>query len=203
MRALRKQNAYPDSPELFCTSPLERCRDSLTAIYPLKEQYIIDDFKEIDFGIFENKTADELRDLPDFINWMNGKIKAPPDGESGAVFMHRVCAAFEKLVNKMMKDGTTSAVVMAHGGVIMTLLAAYGIPEVRFYDWFCESGHGYSVRITPGIWMRSYKFEVFDTIPPRSPDYENREYTIEEISREAADRIWGESYSESETAYDN
>ena len=55
--------------------------------------------------------------------------------------------------------------LVTHGGVIMGILSAYGLPRANFYDWMCESGCGYSMRITPGLWMRSHVAEVFETLP--------------------------------------
>ena len=65
----------------------------------------------------------------------------------------------------LMKSGTTQAVVVTHGGVITTLLAAYGIPRANPFDWIVEPGHGYSIRITPGLWMRDMVCEVYSKSP--------------------------------------
>ena len=54
---------------------------------------------------------------------------------------------------------------MTHGGVIMTILSAYGIPKAGFYDWIVGNGCGYSVRITPGLWMRDKVMEVYAKVP--------------------------------------
>ena len=95
----------------------------------------------------------------------NGSQAAPPNGESGAAFMHRVCAAFEAFVERLMRQRITESVLITHGGVIMTILSAYGLPRASFYDWMTESGCGYSLRITPGLWMRSMVAEVYTQIP--------------------------------------
>ncbi|MFQ9439689.1 MAG: hypothetical protein ACLR13_00160 [Acutalibacteraceae bacterium] len=91
--------------------------------------------------------------------------------------MQRVCMEFETFVERMMRTGETSAVLMVHGGTIMSILSAYGLPRAPFYDWMVEPGHGYSLRITPGLWMRSMVAEVYDTIPPREQQ-QNREHTV-------------------------
>ena len=111
------------------------------------------------------------------------------NGESGGVFMQRVCFAFEKLVEDMMRSGTTSAVVVAHGGTIMTILSMYGIPKAKFYDWMVESGCGYSIRITPGLWMRSMVAEVYATIPAKQEG--TADHTVIDLAREAANRAYG------------
>ncbi len=121
---------------------------------------------ECDFGDWENKTAEELKDDPKFSEWMaKGQNAAPPNGESSAVFMHRVCVGFETLVKNMMFTGTNSAVLVTHGGVIMTILAAYGLPRAKLTDWMCDPGYGYSIRITPSLWTRSMVGEVFQLLP--------------------------------------
>ena len=114
-----------------------------------------------------------------------------PPREDGGHFMQRVCMEFETFVERMMRTGETSAVLMVHGGTIMSILSAYGLPRAPFYDWMVEPGHGYSLRITPGLWMRSMVAEVYDTIPPREQQ-QNREHTVIDYAREAANRAFGD-----------
>jgi alpha-ribazole phosphatase len=64
-----------------------------------------------------------------------------------------------------MKTGTTEAAIVTHAGVIMTILSSFGIPELPMSEWTMEGGAGYTVRITPTIWMRGQKFEVIDYFP--------------------------------------
>ena len=111
-----------------------------------------------------------------------GAQAQPKNGENGGVFMQRVCAAFEKIVEGMLRSGTTSAVIVTHGGCIMSILSAYGLPRANFYDWLTDNGCGYTLRITPGLWMRSMVAEVEATLPgglKRSADY-----TIVDINKE-------------------
>lgn len=49
----------------------------------------------------------------------------------------------------------------------MTILSAYGLPKAGFYDWLTENGCGYSLRITPGLWMRSMVAEVYAVLPEK------------------------------------
>ena len=90
----------------------------------------------------------------------------------------------------MLRSGTTSAVVVAHGGTLMSILSAYGIPRASFYDWMTENGCGYSMRITPGLWMRSMVAEVYDTIPAGRSAQGSDEKFIVDLAREAADRAF-------------
>lgn len=191
---LELKNKYPyPKAEAFYASPSTRCVDSLKVLYPEADPEVILEMAECDFGDWENKTAEELKDDELFRQWIaDGSKAAPPNGESGIVFMQRVCQGFENLVKNLMAAGTTSAVLVTHAGVIMTILAAYGLPKANFYEWMCEPGEGYSVRIIPSLWMRSMVLEVYDTLPARL-EKSGREYTITDVAREAAQRAYAEN----------
>ena len=149
----------------FYASPSTRCVDSLKILYPGAEPEVILEMAECDFGDWENRTGAELDRDPRFRAWLeSGSRTAPPNGESSAVFMQRVCAGFEMLVQNLLYTGTTTAVLCTHGGVIMTLLSMYGLPKAPMLDWACDPGRGYSVRITPNLWMRGMVMEVFQRI---------------------------------------
>lgn len=91
----------------------------------------------------------------------------PPRGESNADFTRRICKIFESIVEGLIKTGTTESVIITHGGVIMTLLAVYGMPQAKPFEWVMDNGFGYSVRITPQLWQRDKIMEVFSVIPEK------------------------------------
>ncbi|MBQ4396402.1 MAG: histidine phosphatase family protein [Clostridia bacterium] len=173
---------YPGAAAYF-TSPMQRCKQTLSIIYPQAHPLEIDAFRECDFGEFEGLTADDLKDNQDFAEWLAADgMTAPPAGESGADFGRRVCQAFEKVVEAMMKTGIPSVVIVAHGGVISTVLAQYGLPEAGMAEWTMAPGCGYSIRVHPQIWTAARKVEVYQTLPlPREDDEDDaydREYFI-------------------------
>ena len=47
----------------------------------------------------------------------------------------------------------------------MTLLAVYGLPQAKPFDWAVESGCGYSMRVIPSLWMRDKVGEVYSRLP--------------------------------------
>ena len=156
---------YPD-PEVVFSSPLMRCTETAKIIYPETDAIVINDLIECNFGEFEGKTAAELENHPVFPSWLAAeKDVEPPFGESNEAFQKRVCGCFIKIVDGLIKTGTTKAAIVTHGGVIMTLLAAFGIPEAPMHEWLMPNGCGYTVRITPSIWSRGYKVEVFEELP--------------------------------------
>lgn len=186
----KRKYAYPQA-SAFYASPSTRCVDTLKILYPEAEPEVILEMAECDFGAWENKTAEELQGDERFRAWMeNGGQTAPPDGESSLVFVQRVCKGFETLVQNLMAQGQTQAVLVTHAGVITSLLAAYGLPRAQPLDWMCEPGCGYSLRITPGLWMRSMVMEVYDMIP-RDGNKERPDHVMVDLAREAADRAYG------------
>ena len=82
-----------------------------------------------------------------------------------ADFVRRVCKIFESIVEGLMKTGSTECAIVTHGGVIMTLLAVYGLPQAKPFEWAMENGCGYSVRVTPMLWQRGKVTEVFSRVP--------------------------------------
>ena len=46
-----------------------------------------------------------------------------------------------------------------------TLLAVYGLPQTKPFEWACDNGYGYSLRVTPMLWQREQVAEVYDRIP--------------------------------------
>ena len=165
LAAMKEELVYPPAEAVF-TSPLKRCKETAAILYPDNKAIVIDGFIEYNFGEFENKTAAELEKSPVFPRWLAGeKGVAPPFGESNEEFAARVCETFEKVAEGLMKTGTTSAAIITHGGVIMTILAAYGIPEYPMHEWLTPNGCGFTIKVNPSLWMRAKKFEVFCDFP--------------------------------------
>lgn len=165
LRKLDYEYKYPGATVLF-TSPLKRCTETCKILYPELTPLVIANLSECNFGEWEGKTADELKDEPDFQKWLAGDASVkPPRGESNADFTRRVCKMFESIVEGLIKTGNTESIIVTHGGVIMTLLAVYGFPQAKPFEWVMDNGFGYSVRITPMLWQRDKVSEVFDVIP--------------------------------------
>ena len=166
--ALKKfafSHAYPQPPVVF-TSPLKRCTQTCAVLFPERKPLVIADLCECNFGEWEGKTAEELKGSEDFQKWLAGDNSVkPPRGESNADFVRRVCKIFESIVEGLMKTGSTECAIVTHGGVIMTLLAVYGLPQAKPFEWAMENGCGYSVRVTPMLWQRGKVTEVFSRVP--------------------------------------
>lgn len=165
IKQMKEDYDYPYVEAVF-TSPLKRCKTTAELVFPDKQAIVINDLIEYNFGEYEGRTAEELKENELFARWLSGEPGVePPFGESNEAFANRVANCFIKIVDGLLKTGTTKAAIFTHGGVIMYLLSAFGIPEAEMHEWLMPGGCGYAVRITPGIWTRGRKFEVIAEVP--------------------------------------
>lgn len=165
LEQMKKDYCYPKVSAVFC-SPLKRCIQTAGILYPDMEPVIMHELIEYNFGEFEGKTADELKKDNLFIDWMSGSLDAaPPFGESNREFGERILKATTKIIEGMMKSDTREIAIVSHGGVIMGILSAFGLPELPMPEWMSPNGCGYTILITPTLWTHAQKFEVTAEIP--------------------------------------
>lgn len=165
LRSLRETYEYPTVQKVY-VSPLMRCRQTAQVLYPDHFIQVADGFAEYDFGEFEGKTMEELKDNADFRRWVTeGLHGTVPGGENGEDFIRRIVLALHGVFQDMMKNQMHSAAVITHGGVIMNLLAGAGVPKRESIDYAAANGRGFTIAMTPQMWMRDRCFEVFDVIP--------------------------------------
>lgn len=171
---MKKDMKYPNSVFVF-SSPLKRCLETAKILYPKINPIVIDDLIEYNFGEFEGKSAAELHEKqPLFDSWLVGNEDvAPPFGETNKDFAKRVCEAFVKIVDGVLKTGVDNACIITHGGVLTTILSNFGLPEAAAHEWLTPSGCGYTLRVTPSLWTAGRKLEVIREIPLASEAGEN------------------------------
>ncbi len=164
-----KKNFRFDEVDAVVTSPLTRCKQTAAILYPGKEILPYDGLIEYDFGEFEGKTAKELESDKRYAEWLGsaGEAKAP-FGESNDEFAARVTGAFKMLVDGLLKTDMREVSVITHGGVIMTLLSFFGIPQKPMHEWICNPGKGYTLRIDSTLWAMEPKAEVLSVFPKKN-----------------------------------
>lgn len=197
LKNLKKDFTYPKANKIYC-SPLMRCRQTAELLYPDCELINVEGLAECNFGEWEGKTANDLKGNEKFLQWLsNSGDVSPEGGESMRDFTTRVLTTFEKLTENIIRNNYKDTVVVTHGGVIMTILAAYGLPRAKFYDWVVNNGCGYSVRVMPSLWMRQKVGEVYSKIPCDMTRENNEESMyILDLVREASDRVYGDNEKE-------
>ncbi len=160
---MRRDIDYPEIDRLY-SSPMLRAKQSAAVLYPNMPIYPVENLKEYDFGDFEGKTAQELELHPDFIPWASGKLSATPNGEDNKDFVKRLCIGLQQIVLDMLEDNLESSAVIMHGGAIMMLLAACGVPQAKPVEWAADCGQGYSLLVTPSLYHKTGVVEVVGII---------------------------------------
>jgi alpha-ribazole phosphatase len=151
---LAKQKQYPAAERLY-VSPLLRCVQTAQILFPGQEYVQVPEFAECDFGIFENKNAEELSDCAEYQQWMNSMGKAAfPGGESKEHFLQRCITGMDFLVQDCREKGASTAAMVVHGGTIMNLLEHFAQPKREFYDWYVENAGGYVMELDVEAWRK-------------------------------------------------
>ncbi len=163
LKRLKEETDYPSVDAVY-SSPMLRCRQSAAILYPNKDIQIVDNMREIDFGDFEGKTANELELIPSYADWAAGRITAAPNGEDNTEFAKRLCVGLNEIVRDMMSKGAEHAAVMMHGGAIMMLLSSCAVPRKSMVEWTCPAGSGFSILVTPSLYHSSGVVEVIDYV---------------------------------------
>ena len=142
-------------PEIQCltASPMKRCTRTAALIWPGVPIETDPLLLECDFGRFEGKTYEELKDEPVYIRWMESGGMTPfPEGEPGETFRDRCEAGVRKWIRRWMEEGVNCAAFVVHGGTIMAALSRLAEGEHSFYDWQAGNGRGYSANVDEEEW---------------------------------------------------
>ena len=161
---MKEVYTYP-VPRRFYAPDLMRCRQTLEVLFPHCEVKEVPGLTECDFGQWEGKGFQELKQDPVFQDWIAGKTGEIPEGENASDFQHRVMEAFEETVTDILKSGETESVVCVPGGVLMLIMTVYGLPKADMQEWAASAGCGFCLRVTPEIWMREPVAEALCAIP--------------------------------------
>ena len=145
----RKRGAYGTDWDSFYTSGLIRTKETLELLFGEQEAVIEEpDLREMDFGAFEGKSYEMLRDNPAYQEWISGdnERKICPGGESGEQMRERVLRAVDRI---LQNDPAERIVIVTHGGPIAAIMKQL-FPEKNLnrYEWQPECGEGYLLRIT-------------------------------------------------------
>lgn len=155
--ALCKQGIYNEAVRFFTSGTL-RAAETLRLIYGDIPYQELPDFREYNFGRFEMKNYEDLREDPDYQAWITDKTGefTCPGGESRRVFHSRVLDGFSKLLAELAEDRIQSACLVCHGGTVAEIMAYIRPGENNFYEWQPEYGRGYSMHLENGV-VRDYR----------------------------------------------
>lgn len=151
-------SGYPQIDHL-AVSPMKRCMQTADLIYPGYEKIVCPLLRELDFGAYERKTYEELKDLPEYQRWLeSGGLSAFPDGEDRICFQKRCMQGMEILIGKLTELECQTAGVVVHGGTIMAVMSGYDKEKRPYYEWQVGNGEGYIVSIDLPKWNQGERY---------------------------------------------
>ncbi|RYL88135.1 histidine phosphatase family protein [Sporolactobacillus sp. THM19-2] len=128
------------------TSDLKRCRQTAELLFEHVSQEVYPEFREMNFGNWEGKTYEQLKDAGVYRRWLEDPFHvSPPQGESFQAFAKRIDQGWKKLKRKIMMEQLSRVVLVTHGGVIRYLLSTYSKEKTDFRDWNVSNGYGYAL----------------------------------------------------------
>lgn len=85
--------------ELLFVSPMRRCRETAELLFPGRKGICIPEWTEIDFGDFEGRNFEELKDVPAYQAWLeSGGRLSFPQGERREDFIARSMRGYESML---------------------------------------------------------------------------------------------------------
>ncbi len=163
------------SPKKVYVSPLIRARSTADVLFPEAEQIVIDDFREMCFGIFQGRNYIEMERDPDYIAWVGENCEGCcPGGERKAEFCDRTCDAFAAIVDEAFENGEEILVMMAHGGSQMAIMERYGIPRYDYYHWCGPNAGGYVLEADADTWLNEHILTLTDEVQYVRKDGEDK-----------------------------
>ena len=124
----------------FLTSGMKRTDETLRILFGDVPFDTDSRFREVDFGIFEMRSYQELKDSLAYQTWLTGDNEAnvPPKGESGLQMKARILAALSEI-----REDTC---IITHGGVIAAVMEhLFSGENKNRYQWQPKPGKGYAV----------------------------------------------------------
>jgi alpha-ribazole phosphatase len=142
---IKAEICYPEA-DIYIVSGLKRTIETLESLYGEKEYFTFDELVEMDFGEFEMKSYEELKDNADYIRWISDiKNEVCKGGEGEKQFRERINRGLVKILKHGRTLNAHSIVVITHGGVISTIMDQF-FPNIKnFYEWQPDFGRGYTI----------------------------------------------------------
>lgn len=127
--------------QLIYVSPLRRCRQTAELLFPGCETAVVDALKEIDFGDFENKNYEDLKEKAEYQKWLDTGGTIPfPNGEDRNSFVKRSIDAFNDILKA---DNQPVIPFVIHGGNIMAIMSE--LTGKDYYSFQISCGEAYQV----------------------------------------------------------
>lgn len=148
-QAISRSRTLPVVERLWVSSMI-RARQTADLFYPSMEKTYMDTLREMDFGECEEKTWEEINDPSIYDGWLQKRPDAAfPGGETLEHLSLRTASALGQIRDEALRDGIHTGAIVAHGGVLMSLMSQFATPRRDFFEWECSNCGGFEVDFDP------------------------------------------------------
>lgn len=150
-RSIRKEDI------IFISTPSIRTKATCFLLFGENNPQILPELMEYQFGEFEGKSYEELKNCKDYCDWITDKTGEVfcPGGESRNSFSKRI----EKGLLRLLQLNSPSILVVCHGGSISMIMDMLFPNQRDFYEWQPSYGMGYQ------ICLRDKKAIFYEPLP--------------------------------------
>lgn len=145
------------------TSDLLRCQETFDYLDLPTKMSVDHRLREMNFGDWEGKTYNELKDVKVYQNWLNNlEGTSVPNGESFSIFKARIDSFFHDFFHHLNSlEDTQKFLIITHGGVIRYAVSTF-IASTSFWDISIPHGQGLQLSFDKkeGEWSCSSFSEV-------------------------------------------
>jgi alpha-ribazole phosphatase len=132
--------------DLYFSSDLPRCLETAKILFPTNSLKLLSELREMDFGQWEGKTYEDLKELLLYQRWLSDPLSYnPPGGESFEEFTHRVQNGWEMITGEILSKNIERCAIITHGGVIRYLLSKFAPIKNDFWSWHAPHNQGYEL----------------------------------------------------------
>lgn len=135
------------TPDMVFCSPMRRTLQTAAILLDDRDVPLVavPELREIDFGDFEGRSYEEMKDDPAYTAWLDTNCEGPiPGGDFPESFRDDVEVCFESLMETCRTERVERALIVSHGGVLSTILERFAEPEKHWYEYHFPCG-GFAV----------------------------------------------------------
>jgi alpha-ribazole phosphatase len=97
-----QNSATTSTYECYFSSDLKRCIHTANLLFPKEKCILLKDLREMNFGKWQGKTFEDLKDDNLYQQWIDAPLRTcPPDGESFQQFSDRVLSGWGRITQEV------------------------------------------------------------------------------------------------------
>nr|WP_263327527.1 histidine phosphatase family protein [Neobacillus sp. Marseille-Q6967] len=152
--------------DIYFSSDLNRCVTTANILFPKEEIIPLENLREMNFGLWEGKTYEELKSVQLYRDWLTDPLKtAPPEGESFTRFSNRIDVEWKRITEHLLSNHYKNCGIVTHGGVIRYLLSKLAPKHKEFWDWPTPFHQGFELIFDKDTLRRGERCTLLREVP--------------------------------------